>query len=149
MRWWCTRPTHLFFYCVSYLKQQSADIHVAPVGQLSWFQANHVVALIPYYCLRSGEAANIVFLFDLTRVSLFVWPDQGITFCLTWPGYHFLFDLTRVSPFVWPDQGITFCFTWPGYHFLFDLTRVSLFVWPDQGITFQQFRRIRSKIILV
>jgi hypothetical protein len=39
---------------------------------------------------------------------------QCITFCLTWPGYHFLLDLTRVSLFVWPDQGITFCLTWPG-----------------------------------
>ena len=53
--WWCplfSRPTRLiYFYSVSQRKQQSADIHVAPLWHIILIPKQPVFALSPYFCV--------------------------------------------------------------------------------------------------
>ena len=58
----------LDFYSVSWLKQQSAGRHVAPVGHIILIPSQPVFALSPWCCMLSGKATNFNFIvFGLTR----------------------------------------------------------------------------------
>jgi hypothetical protein len=76
MRWWwcpfCTNPTYLVvFLCASSLKQQTADIHVAPHGFTILIPSQLIFALPPYCCVLSWEATNAnCVVFCLTRQML-------------------------------------------------------------------------------
>ena len=61
----------LDFYSASSLKQQSADIHVAPLRHIILIPSQPVFALTPKCCMLSGEATNTNFIvFGLTRLGI-------------------------------------------------------------------------------
>ena len=59
------------FNSVSSLKQQSADIHVAPIGHIILIPSQPVFALSPEYCMFSGDETNTNYIvFGLMRQGL-------------------------------------------------------------------------------
>jgi hypothetical protein len=59
-----------FFYCASSMKQQFADRHVAPLGQLSRFRANQsLVFLLNAACL--AEKQQIPILYSLAQTPIY------------------------------------------------------------------------------
>jgi len=52
----------LDFYSASSLKQQSADRHVAPLGQIILIPSQPVFSLSPECYMLSGEATNTNFI---------------------------------------------------------------------------------------
>ena len=65
MRWWgplCSRPTCSDgFHSASSLKQQSADIYVAPLGHIILISSQQVCALSPYAgCLAEKQQIPIL-----------------------------------------------------------------------------------------